>query len=138
MDLLNLIIKNKDWLFDGIGTGITTLIFGFLISKFSYEKAQKHTIERIVKLQNLVIDYKKHIELTVGASGTTYNAPANGCFNISSNGKLKIYINDICVQAIENGVITQNVIKGQKIKVEYEKRLNHLTFYYAKEENNDL
>ena len=72
-------------------------------------------------MQNLIIDYKNYKNLTVGASGAEYTAPADGCFNISSTGRLKIYINDICVQAVEKGTITQNVAKGQKIKIEYEK-----------------
>ncbi len=135
---IELLINNKEWLFDGFGTNLIVLLLGWGISAFSYSKGQKHEIEKIVKLQNLIIDYKKHIDLTIGASGATYIAPADGCFNISSLGKLKVYIDNICVQSIEKGVITQNVIKGQKIKIEYEKQIESLTFYYAKEEENGL
>lgn len=136
--IIEFLIKNKEWLFDGLVTNILVLLLGYVISTVSYNKGQKHEIEKIVKLQNLVINFKKHIDLTVGASGTTYMAPADGCFNISSLGKIKVYIDDICVQSIEKGVITQNVIKGQKIKIEYEKQIENLTFYYAKGEENDL
>lgn len=136
--IIEFLIKNKEWLFDGLVTNILVLLLGYVISTVSYNKGQKHEIEKIVKLQNLVIDFKKHIDLIASASGATYIAPANGCFNISSLGKLKVYIDNICVQAIEKGVITQNVIKGQKIKIEYEKQIENLTFYYAKGEENDL
>ena len=135
---IELLIKNKEWLFDGLVTNILVLLLGYVISTVSYNKGQKHEIEKIVKLQNLVIDFKKHDDLTVCASGTTFMAPADGCFNISSTGKLKVYIDNVCVQSIEKGIVTQNVIKGQKIKIEYEKQIENLTFYYAKGEENDL
>lgn len=136
--IIELLINNKEWLFDGLVTNILVLLLGYGISAVSYNKGQKHEIEKIVKLQNLVIDFKKRIDLAVGPSGVTYMAPADGCFNISSPGKLKVYIDDVCVHSIEKGVVTQNVIKGQKIKFEYEKQIESLAFYYAKEKENDL
>ena len=54
------ILNNKTWIFDGIGTSITSLLLGGIISIISYFFGQKHCLERIIKLQNLIIDYKNY------------------------------------------------------------------------------
>lgn len=125
--------SNKTWIFDGVGTNLISVFFGWIISHFSYEKGQKNCLERIIRMQNLNIDFNKFINLTVAASGSEYTAPADGCFNIYGAGNIKIYIDGICLQSIENGVVSQNVIKGQKVKIIYEKSLDSVKFYYAKE-----
>lgn len=79
----------------------------------------------------------KHIDLTLGASGSTYTAPANGYFNLRGYGySVEIYRNDLHVCCMypqeEWGAVIMPVQKGQSITTLYNiTGESNLRFYYA-------
>lgn len=87
----------------------------------------------------------KYIDLTLGASGTEYTAPANGYFNLSKNGNTNqyIYITVGHLQQISrntaNGAeatIFTPIRKGDKCKISYTATgsTNYFRFIYAEGE----
>lgn len=133
--IFNWLVENKTWFFDGVGSTLVNIFIGIAISIISYSFGKKSCLREIIKHENMTIDYSTPIHLTIGASGAEYTAPNDGCFNIDSIGKCKIFVNGVCVQSIENGVISCNVSKGQKIRIVYEQKIENFIFYYAKKYN---
>lgn len=97
-------------------------------------------------ISGLVMPSTKHITLTLGASGSSYTAPANGYFSLSkvagiSNAYSQISSN--AITSINRGVVGSDwcicwlpVTKGENVIVVYTATgaTNHFRFYYAEGE----
>lgn len=85
----------------------------------------------------------KYIDLTVGASGTSYTAPANGWFVFRGKGttasaNLSIYVGDFGfkgIAGVENSQCNTYILalKGQTATIYYDPKVSSpwLRFYYA-------